>query len=314
MAAHKFYDRVQETTTTTGTGNITLGGAVTGFREFSSVLSDGDTFPYAIAHQSADEWEVGYGTASGSANTVVRSTILSSSNGGSAVNFSSGTKNIWLDVPAGFFQSLAAKGSILTHDGTKYAGLAVGSDGYVLAADSSAANGIAWWRGSRYYAVTTNNCSNTASEIDVISATIPANTWLDGEKHIIEAPVEWRNLDGGSPTLTIKFYYGSSSYTVQSQTISGTGLTRLRYGIEAWRVGSDIWVLGWDYAYGYAVPYHFAALNAAIGADTFASGKNGSILSAPGFTTDKTLKITAQWSAASANRYYTVKAGKIWKI
>lgn len=314
MAAHKFFDRVQETTTTTGTGNITLAGAVTGYREFSSVVSDSETFPYAIAHQSANEWEVGYGTASGSANTLVRTTILSSSNSGSAVNFSSGTKNVWLDVPAGFFQSLAAKGSILTHDGTKYAGLTVGTDGYLLAADSSATNGIAWWRGVRSYAVTTNNCSNTASEIDVIAATIPANTWADGERHVIEAPIEWRNLDGGSPTLTIKFYYGSSSYTIRTQTISGTGLTRLLYGIEAWRVGDDLWVPGWDYSYGYKIAYHFAALNEAIGADQFGSGKNGNIFSSPGFSTEKTLKITAQWSAASTNRYYTVKGGRIWKM
>ena len=46
--ALKISDRVKETTVTTGTGTITLGGAVTGFRTFASVLSNADTTYYAI--------------------------------------------------------------------------------------------------------------------------------------------------------------------------------------------------------------------------------------------------------------------------
>lgn len=92
--AHIVADRVKETTTTTGTGAITLAGAVSGFQAFSAVCSVADTVPYTIAGQTGTEWETGIGTYSG-ANTLTRTTVLSSSNAGSAVNFSAGTKDVF---------------------------------------------------------------------------------------------------------------------------------------------------------------------------------------------------------------------------
>jgi hypothetical protein len=96
--AHRSADRVKETTTTTGTGAVTLGGAVTGFRAFSSVLSDGDTCQYTIAHATANEWEVGLGTYN--AGALTRTTVYSSSNAGAAVNFSSGSKEVFITMSA----------------------------------------------------------------------------------------------------------------------------------------------------------------------------------------------------------------------
>jgi len=82
-------DRVQETSTTTGTGTLTLAGAVTGFRTFGSVMANGDTIYYTITDQlSSANWEVGVGTWS-TGGTLARTTILESSTG-SAVNFTSG--------------------------------------------------------------------------------------------------------------------------------------------------------------------------------------------------------------------------------
>ena len=90
-------DRVQETSTTTGTGTFTLAGAVTGFQSFSAI-GDGNTTYYAIVGGS--EWEVGLGTYTSSGTTLARTTILESSNGGTAVNFSAGTKNVFVTYPA----------------------------------------------------------------------------------------------------------------------------------------------------------------------------------------------------------------------
>jgi hypothetical protein len=90
-------DRVQETTNTTGTGTITLAGAVTGFQSFS-VIGNANTTYYAIVGGS--EWEVGLGTYTSSGTTLARNTILESSNGGTAVNFSAGTKNVFVTYPA----------------------------------------------------------------------------------------------------------------------------------------------------------------------------------------------------------------------
>tara|TARA_S200002703_G_scaffold15916_1_gene13527 strand:+ start:754 stop:1416 length:663 start_codon:yes stop_codon:yes gene_type:complete len=93
-------DRVKETTTTTGTGAISLGGAVTNFQAFSAVLSDGDTTYYAIVDTTNTAFEVGLGTYASGGNTLTRTTILESSNSGSAVNFLAGSKNVFIAYPA----------------------------------------------------------------------------------------------------------------------------------------------------------------------------------------------------------------------
>jgi hypothetical protein len=95
-------DRIKEGTTTTGTGDIVLGGAAATFDPFSSYLTNGDTTYYAVVHTSSgvDEWEVGLGTYDQTANAIVRTTVLSGSAGTSAVNFSAGTKDIFMTYPA----------------------------------------------------------------------------------------------------------------------------------------------------------------------------------------------------------------------
>lgn len=93
-------DRVKETTATTGTGTLALAGAVTGFQSFSSALSDGDTTYYAIFESSTGEWEVGLGTFTASGTTLARTTILASSNSGSAVNLTAGAADVFITQPA----------------------------------------------------------------------------------------------------------------------------------------------------------------------------------------------------------------------
>ena len=92
-------DRIQETTTTTGTGTVTLLGAVQGFQSFSAVGNANTTY-YTIAGQGTSEWEVGLGTYTSSGTTLSRTTVLGSSNSGSLVNFSAGTKNVFVTYPA----------------------------------------------------------------------------------------------------------------------------------------------------------------------------------------------------------------------
>jgi hypothetical protein len=86
-------DRVKETTTTTGTGTLTLAGAATGFQSFSTI-GNGNTTYYAISSSGGSEWEVGIGTYTSSGTALARTTILASSNGGTAVNLSAGTKDV----------------------------------------------------------------------------------------------------------------------------------------------------------------------------------------------------------------------------
>jgi hypothetical protein len=92
-------DRVKETSTTTGTSTLTLDGAVPGFETFSSAIGNTNTTYYAIQNQSVPtEFEVGIGTVG--AGTLSRDTIISSSNSDAAVNFSAGTKDVFVTLPA----------------------------------------------------------------------------------------------------------------------------------------------------------------------------------------------------------------------
>jgi len=92
-------DRVKETTAVTSTGTATLLGAVAGYQSFSAI-GTGNTCYYTIASQTGSEWEVGIGTYT-SPDQLARTTVLSSSNSGSLVNFSAGTKDVFVTQPAG---------------------------------------------------------------------------------------------------------------------------------------------------------------------------------------------------------------------
>lgn len=94
-----YKDRVQETTTTTGTGTLTLAGAVTGFQSFAEV-GDGNTCIYTITDANGSAWEVGIGTYTASGTTLARTTVLASSNSGSAINLSAGTHKVFLSAGA----------------------------------------------------------------------------------------------------------------------------------------------------------------------------------------------------------------------
>ena len=93
-------DRVKETTTTVGTGTVTLGGVATGFQSFA-VIGNGNTTYYTIAGQGTSEWEVGIGTYTASGTTLSRDTVLASSAGApNKTSFSSGTKDVFVTYPA----------------------------------------------------------------------------------------------------------------------------------------------------------------------------------------------------------------------
>lgn len=96
------FDRVQETSASTGTGPILLTGAVLGYQTFSSVSgAPFDQHYYTITDQTASaNWEVGFGEYEIATNTLTRTTVLSSSNGGALVNFTSGALYVFVTYPA----------------------------------------------------------------------------------------------------------------------------------------------------------------------------------------------------------------------
>ena len=115
-------DRVKETTTTTGTGTVTLLGAATGFQSFA-VIGNGNTTYYTIAGQTGSEWEVGVGTYTSSGTTLARTTVLSNSAGTqpSALSFSAGTKDVFVTYPSEYAVAATndgTAGQLLTSNGT----------------------------------------------------------------------------------------------------------------------------------------------------------------------------------------------------
>lgn len=116
-------NQVHETTTSTGTGNLTLSN-VDGRKDFNTAFGTGGTnvFFYFLSHRSTGEREVGKGHLSNS-TTLVRDTVLESSNAGSLVNLSAGTIDVTSDYPAAFMS--APKGG----DIASASPLVIGSDG-----------------------------------------------------------------------------------------------------------------------------------------------------------------------------------------
>jgi hypothetical protein len=104
-------DRVLETASAPGTGTVTLLGASLGYQSFNTALTSGSTTYYTIADLGGANWEVGVGTFT-SPDQLVRNTVYSSSSGGSTVNFSSGTQNVFITYPSSQSVNLDASNNV----------------------------------------------------------------------------------------------------------------------------------------------------------------------------------------------------------
>lgn len=120
-------DRVQETTTTSGTGTLTLGGAATGYVAFSATIGNGNTTYYVIQDPIANVWEVGLGTVG--AGTLSRDTVLSNSSGTTAkITLAGNLSNVWCDYPASKSVYQASDGSVTVPEIVASNGLLVHSN------------------------------------------------------------------------------------------------------------------------------------------------------------------------------------------
>ena len=179
--AHVNFDRVKETSTTTGTGSLTLAGAVDGaHRTFASVCSTSDTFFYCIEDLVNGAWETGLGTYSGT-NTLARTSVKASSNAGSAVNLGAGTKFVFMTPiafmfptgAAGFAASGAVTSSGLTQSTARMLGRTTASTGAIEELDAAAVRNFAgvigkqaiWIPASAMVSRTTNGAAAGSAEM-----------------------------------------------------------------------------------------------------------------------------------------------------
>ena len=191
-------DRVKETTTTTGTGAVSLGGAVTGFETFAAGIGNSNTVYYCIAHQDQAEFEVGLGTLDGDSSDLTRTTVISSSNSDSAVDFSSGTKDVFCTLPAS---------KLIFEDGSDNLNVAsLKNTSLVVGRDAD--NDIDF--------ATDNNILFRAAGADQIKL-------VDGAL----APVTDNDVDLGTSSLEFKDAFFDGTVEADAVTIGGTNVTSL---------------------------------------------------------------------------------------
>lgn len=135
-------DRVKSNTTTTGTGTIVLGGAALGYQSFAAIGNANTTY-YTIADSTAGDWEVGIGTYYSGNTSLVRNTVLSSSNSSALVNFAAGTKDVFVTQPAEVTAIGTANQSILINQNTITANATIyeGTNGFSVGPITTA-NGV----------------------------------------------------------------------------------------------------------------------------------------------------------------------------
>jgi hypothetical protein len=198
-------DRVKETSTSTGTGTVNLAGAEVGFETFVAGIGNTNTTYYAIVHQTAAEFEVGLGTVSDSTpDTLSRTTILSSSNSDSAVDFSAGTKDVFCTLPASktVFEDAsnnAVVGGTLT--ATTFSGALPYSD--LTGTPTIPTNNNQLTNGAGYVTSNTTYTAGTGLALSGTEFTLSLNTGNSLPNNAWVASAEGRN----------RFYFGTSSHT-----------------------------------------------------------------------------------------------------
>ena len=226
-------DRVKETTTTTGTGTINLGGAQTNFETFVAGIGNSNTTYYAIVHRSNAEFEIGLGTITdASPDTLARTAIISSSNSDSAVDFSAGTKDVFCTMPAS--KAVHEDGS---SDVTLPNDLILGSDSAVLKFGADSDTTLTHTDGTGLTLNSTNkllfrdsalgiNSSADGqldlfadTEIQLAATTVDLNGELNvsGDLFVGGGLIDLKN--DGSAVSQIKFYCESSN--AHAQTLIG---------------------------------------------------------------------------------------------
>ena len=260
-------DRVKETTATTGTGTLTLAGAVTGFQTFTSVLSNSDTTYYAIFESSTGQFEVGLGTFTSSGTTLARTTILESSNSGNAINLTAGAADVFITQPAEKAVYLDASGHIATADGRNVTNVAASTAATLATARNI--GGVSFDGSANINLPGVNTSGNQDTSGNAATATTAGTVTTAAQPNITSL--------GTLTTLTV------DDITINGSTISDAG----EFTID----GGDVIVLdadnsgiirvkdgGTQYGSLYKTGSNFSVYSAISDADLVFQGNDGGVL------------------------------------
>ncbi len=235
-------DRVKETSTTTGTGDVTFGGAVTGFDTFSTGVGNSNTTYYAIVNRTVDEWEVGLGTLAGDSSTMARTTVLTNSDGNtSAITLSAGTKDIFCTMPASKTMDMAlttAGDTVYASAANTPARLAVGTALYTLQTNSggtlpewaASPQSLMTATGDILYASGANTLAKLAkgSDTEVLTLDSGVPSWAAPTVGDITGVTAGTGLTGGGTSGTVTLTIDTTgvsagSYTNTDLTVDAQG-------------------------------------------------------------------------------------------
>ena len=161
--------------------------------------------------------------------------------------------------------------------------------------------------------VTIANCANTSSEVTVLSATVPANTWGDGEQFMLFGAFLHKQNSGVSRNFTMKIKVGGTSYTAVSASAVANSANegKSTRNFIFTRVGTEVWgafgTSGVGFMGGTIIP-----ASTGIGTNQFGSSAN--IWTGLNFAATIAIEITIQWSAADANVYFNPQVGRAVKL
>lgn len=231
-------DRIKETTTTTGTGTYTLGGASTGFEAFS-VIGNGNTTYYCCT--DGTDFEVGIGTYTASGTTLARTTILQSSNSDSAVNWGSGTRDIFVTQPAEKAVFRDASGHIIALDGRNLTSLNASEISSGTLPEDRLPDGGA---GAATYGSTANGTKIDTITLDAKGRVTAVATGSTGD---IEGVTAGTGLSGGGSSGTVTLNLDFSELTDMTGDVSGTTEFILQNGTtESRKAASEIGLSAFD--------------------------------------------------------------------
>jgi hypothetical protein len=271
----KYYDRVLETTTTTGSGNLTLAGATTGYKSFYDTVGTSGYCSYGIVDDTNNAWEIGLGQIQGTGNVLYRQSILASSNSNSLVNFSAGTKNVFLNAGAEFANkqehiNLIWNGNFdIWQAGTSFTSPSNGqaiADSWYYSKNNTATHDVS--RSTDVPTVAQSNCfSNYSVLVDCTAtdASIAAGDYA-GLYCRIEG-FDWQPF--AQRTITLSFWVKATKTGIYCISLRNSGYDR-SYVAEYTINASDVWEKKiitisaspsggtWDYTNGMGLDIFFA--------------------------------------------------------
>lgn len=264
-------DRVRQSATTTGTGTVTLSGNYDGYQTFSTAIADGSQVYYCIHNTSTgveNEWEVGIGVFTLSGTTLSRDTILSSSNAGSAVDFSAGTKEVFVTYPAEKSLFLGPNGNVRVFNGY----ISVSTDG----TEGTALPNATFQAFGTVDGYIQNNIQNLSDGADASGDFVATNDQGDDESFYVDMGINSSNFSSVDypiypPNSAYVYSVGDSAGTASDLYVgSGDGDTVLHAG--GWETTNVVATLsGTDQSASFEADVNVGGALDVTGAATFGS-------------------------------------------